>query len=136
VLALHHPPLRLGPLALTATAGTRNAEELAEVIAGSDVQAILCGHFHAQVTGHLCGIPVWVTPGVVTRLDLTAPPHLVRGVRGASATVVELGGPFSPLFHVLHARDPQAGQQVYLVDDESWEPVSGEDAEAEAEALT
>lgn len=77
------------------------------MVVGSDVRAILCGHYHAQLAGQLRGIPVWVTPGVVTRIDLTAPPSLVRAVQGASATVVDLGGPFSPSFHVIHARDPK-----------------------------
>lgn len=77
---------------------------------------LVCGHFHLQLTGQLNGTTVWVTPGVVTRIDLTAPPHIVRAVNGASATVVELGGSFSPSAHVIHARDPQAGKEVYIVD--------------------
>jgi hypothetical protein len=69
---------------------------------------------------------VWVTPGVVTRIDLTAPPHLERAVKGAGATVVDLAGPYSPMFHTLQARDPEAGTQVYLV-----EAMSGEDVDQE-----
>lgn len=53
---------------------------------------------------------------VVTRIDLSAPPHVVRAVNGASASVIDLGGPFSPSAHVIHARDPQAGKEVYAVD--------------------
>lgn len=53
---------------------------------------------------------------------------VMRAVKGASATVIDLGGPFSPAFHVIHARDPEAGEQVYLVDpSSSWEPVEAED---------
>jgi Icc protein len=126
VLVFHHPPVRVPSFVFVATSGLRNTDELADVIAGSDIQAILCGHFHVQLTGHLCGVPIWVTPGVVTRVDLTAPPGLVRAVRGASATVVDLGGLFSPAFHVIHARDPRAGRQVYLVDATTWAPVEGE----------
>jgi Icc protein len=70
---------------------------------------------------------VWVTPGVVTRIDLTTPPNLERAVKGAGATVVDLGAPGSPMFHVLEARDPEAGAQVYLVD-----ALSGEDVHKEA----
>jgi hypothetical protein len=94
----------------------QNATELGSALAGTDVHAVLCGHFHLQLTGTLAGVTVWVTPGVVIRIDLTTPNHLERAVKGASATVVDLGGPFSPTFHVVHARDPQAGTQVYLVD--------------------
>ena len=126
-LAFHHPPVQVSTSIFVATGGLENASELADVIAGSDVQVILCGHYHAQLTGHLRGVPVCVTPGVVTRIDLTAPPGLVRAVQGASATVVDLGGPFSPSFHVIHARDPEAGRQVYLVDGITWAQVDGED---------
>lgn len=83
-------------------------------------------HVHAQIAGSLAGVPVWVTPGVVTRIDLTASPALVRAVRGAAATVVDLAGPQSLLFHVLHARDPRAGKQVYSADATSWEYVTSE----------
>ncbi|BEL04663.1 metallophosphoesterase [Actinoplanes sichuanensis] len=127
VVALHHPPIVTGASPSMARVNLQNGERLAEVLAGSDVRAVLCGHYHSQLSGFLSGIPVWVTPGVVTRIDLTAPPHLVRGVLGAGATVVDLGGPFSPVFHTLHARDPRAGEQVYLVDTGSGRDVSAEE---------
>ena len=40
----------------------------------------------------------------------------MRAVKGAGATVVDLGGPFCPLSYVIQARDPQAGEQVYELD--------------------
>ena len=126
ILILHHPPVHVESSDLMASVGLENGTALASVVAGSDVQAILCGHYHLQLSGYLRGVPVWVTPGVITRIDLTAPAHLERVVRGAGATVVDLGGPFSPTFHVLHARDPDAGAQVYLVD-----ALSGVDVDAE-----
>lgn len=78
-------------------------------------------------------------PGVVTRVDLTAPPAVVRAVRGAAATVVHLGGPSSPLFHLLHARDPRTGEQVYLAAPtwQTWQPKGTSPALAQAgEPLT
>lgn len=122
VLALHHPPIHTPTAAWTREAGLHNRDALAEVIAGTDVVAVLCGHFHLQLTGQVAGVPTWVTPGVVSRIDLTAASRVVRGVRGAGASVVDLGGPFSPTFHVVHARDPLAGQQIYVAD-----PVTGAD---------
>jgi Icc protein len=124
VVVLHHPPIALPSSELMPRVNLRNAARLAETLAGGDVQAVLCGHFHLQLSGGLAGIPVWVTPGVVTRIDLTAPPHLERAVLGAGATVVDLGGPFSPMFHTVHARDPRAGTQVYLVDARSGADVT------------
>jgi Icc protein len=37
-------------------------------------------------------------------------------VKGAGATIVDLGGPFSPLCRVIQARDPEAGEQAYEID--------------------
>lgn len=126
VVALHHPPLHTATAPVTRSAGLRNSSDLANVIRGTDVVAVLCGHFHHQLFGNLAGVPVWTTPGVVTRIDLTSPPHVVRAVLGASATVVDLGGPFSPSFHLLHARQPNAGEQVYVVDPVTWQDASEE----------
>ncbi len=123
VVAFHHPPLHVGWSPFMRTDGLRESALLADAVAGTDVHAVLCGHFHLQLSGMLGGVPVWVTPGVVTRNDRTCRPQHIRGVLGASATVVDLGGPFSPAFHTLHARDPRAGEQVYLVDADSWDDV-------------
>ncbi len=86
LLVFHHPPAHVASSVFVATGGLRNPGELAAVVTGSDVQAILCGHYHVQLAAHLGGIPVSVTPGVASRIDLTAPARLVRTVRGASAT--------------------------------------------------
>ncbi|WP_250030244.1 metallophosphoesterase [Paractinoplanes maris] len=117
VLAFHHPPIALD-VEVQHALGLLNPEALAAAIRGTDVRLILTGHFHLQLFGLLEGVPVWVTPGVVTRVDLTAPAGTERAARGASATLVELGGPQSPLLHVLHARDPHAGRTAYELDAE------------------
>ncbi|ADB31126.1 metallophosphoesterase [Kribbella flavida DSM 17836] len=127
VIVVHHPPVYLESSVLMGTVGLRDSDRLASVLAGRDVRAVLCGHFHLQLAATLAGVPVWVTPGVVTRIDLTTPPQLERAVKGASATVVDLGGPFSPTFHVLHARDRAVGEQVYLMDALSGRDVDHED---------
>lgn len=124
VLALHHPPIYTATAPWTVGFGLQNRDELAAVIEGTDVVVVLCGHFHLQLTGILGGATVWTTPGIVTRIDLTASPSVVRAVHGAGATVVDLGGPFSPSFHVVHSRDEMAGQPVYVVDPVTWEETS------------
>jgi 3',5'-cyclic-AMP phosphodiesterase len=116
VLVFHHPPITLD-VEVQHALGLRNPEALADAVRGSDVQLILCGHFHLQIFGYLESKAVWVTPGVVSRIDLTAPVGTERAVRGASATLIQLGTPASPLFHTLHARDPQAGTTVYELDE-------------------
>ncbi len=124
LLALHHPPLHTPTAPWMEEFGLHNRDELASAVQGTDVVAVLCGHFHLQVTGRIGGATVWATPGVSTRIDLSAPPHVVRAVQGASATVVDLGGPFTPSFHLLHARDPEAGREVYVVEPTTWQPTS------------
>lgn len=96
--------------------GLRNGTGLADAITGTDVRLILCGHFHLQLFGMLAGVPVRVTPGAVTRIDLTATPGTERAVKGASASLIDLGGPHSPVCHTLHARDPLAGETAYEID--------------------
>ncbi|SDT02417.1 metallophosphoesterase [Actinoplanes derwentensis] len=124
VVVLHHPPIAPQWSEWMQTINLRDADRLAEVIAGRDVQAVLCGHFHLQLSGVLRGVPVWAGPGVVSRLDLTAPPHLMRVVQGAGATIVDLGGPSSPMFHAVHARDPLAGTAIALVDGRTGIPAT------------
>jgi 3',5'-cyclic AMP phosphodiesterase CpdA len=122
IVVLHHPPISVDAVPYMKSVVLQQPEDLAQVLAGTDVHAVLCGHLHHQLFGVLAEKPVWVTPGVITRIDLTAPSHLVRGVVGASASVVDLGGPASPVFHVVHARDLRSGTEVYVYD-----PLTGED---------
>jgi Icc protein len=116
VLAFHHPPIALD-VEVQHVLGLQNPSDLAEAIRDTDVQLILCGHFHLQLFGYLESVAVSVTPGVVSRVDLTAAAGTERAVRGASATIVHLGTPQSPLLHVLHARDPRVGEIVYELDE-------------------
>lgn len=127
VLVFHHPPLRLPSVPYVADVVLQNIEDLEEVVRGSDVRAVLTGHLHFQLSGFLAGVPVWVTPGIVTRIDTTAQPQLVRGVLGASATVIDLGGLSAPTFHLVVARDPRAGEEVYVVDPATGENISDEE---------
>jgi 3',5'-cyclic AMP phosphodiesterase CpdA len=122
ILVFHHPPLRLASLPYVEEVVLQNIGELADVVRGTDVRVILTGHLHLQASGFLADVPVWVTPGVVTRIDTTAPPHIVRGVLGAGATVVDLEDPLAPTFHLLTARDPRAGEHVY-----AYDPITGND---------
>jgi 3',5'-cyclic AMP phosphodiesterase CpdA len=115
IVVLHHPPISVDAIPYMRSVVLQEPAGLGDALAGSDVQAVLCGHLHHQLSGLLGEKPVWVTPGVITRIDLTAPAALVRGVLGAGATIVDLGGPFSPMFHTVQARDPRANTEVYVV---------------------
>ncbi|WP_405645500.1 metallophosphoesterase [Streptomyces sp. NBC_00019] len=117
VLAFHHPPFALDN-PLQQLFGLRNPADLAAAVRGTDVKVILTGHFHLQLCGLLESVPVWVTPGVVNRIDLTTAPGTERAVRGASASLIVLGGAAGPLFHTFHARDPRAHETVYELDED------------------
>ncbi|MEV7322397.1 metallophosphoesterase [Streptomyces sp. NPDC093970] len=116
VLAFHHPPFALDLSVTQPAFGLRDPGDLAAAIRGGDVRMILNGHYHLQLFGLLESVPVWVTPGVVNRIDLSVAPG-ERAVRGASASLVELGGPSGPLCHTFHARDPRAHETVYEIDE-------------------
>ncbi|MEU6348629.1 metallophosphoesterase [Streptomyces sp. NPDC047072] len=118
ILAFHHPPVHVELSSTQRVFGLRDPQDLAAVIRDTDVRLILTGHYHLQLFGMLESVPVWVTPGVVNRIDLTTAPGTERAVRGASASLVELDGPGSPMFHTFHARDPHAHETVYELDAE------------------
>jgi 3',5'-cyclic AMP phosphodiesterase CpdA len=122
IVVLHHPPISVDTIPYMQSVVLQDPDALGQVLAGTDVHVVLCGHLHHHLTGKLGEKPVSVTPGVITRIDLTAPPILVRAVLGAGATVVDLGGPFSPMFHTVHSRDARAGDEVYV-----YNPMTGED---------
>jgi Icc protein len=123
IVVLHHPPMSVDAIPYMKSVVLQEPAALGAAVAGTDVHAVLCGHLHHQLSGMVGDKPVWVSPGVITRIDLTAPKALVRGVLGAGATVIDLGGPSSPMFHTVHSRDPRAGSEVYV-----YNPVTGEDA--------
>ncbi|MBC7303581.1 MAG: metallophosphoesterase, partial [Nocardia sp.] len=81
VLVVHHPPLR-SPLATLDFLRLKDAEQLAEVVAGTDVRMILCGHNHLTGASALAGIPVWIGPAMAYRVDAMAPEGRHRGFVG------------------------------------------------------
>ncbi|MDA3648394.1 metallophosphoesterase [Saccharopolyspora indica] len=90
ILALHHPPL---PSAVPPVHLLRlhDAERLGEVIAGTDVRIILCGHNHATGCGALAGVPVWVSPACANQIDPLATGRL-RGVPGSGLSRIDVFG--------------------------------------------
>jgi 3',5'-cyclic AMP phosphodiesterase CpdA len=115
VLAFHHPPIAMDDEFQQALK-LQDAKELAEAIRDTDVRVILCGHYHLQLTGSIGQATVWVTPGVASRVDLTAPLGTQRVVQGPSASLVQLDPAQGPLIHTLHARVPGMGETVNELD--------------------
>lgn len=81
VLALHHPPLP-AVIDLMNLLGLDNRDAFADTLAGSDVRAILAGHFHYSCHGLFAGIPVSVAAASCYSLDAGAPGRSLVGVDG------------------------------------------------------
>lgn len=80
VLVMHHPPfpvrVTLRPFVLD------KPDRLADVLRGTDVRIVLCGHAHQSVGGAIAGIPVWVSGATSYRIDPLSP-----NLRGLPSTV-------------------------------------------------
>lgn len=82
ILAVHHPPIPT-PLEVMSVLELHRQHELAEVIAGSDIRAILGGHLHYSTHATFAGIPVHVASATCYTLDLGADARrLLSGVDG------------------------------------------------------
>ena len=111
VLAMHHPPVPttvrvLEPFQL------RGSDALAEVLAGSDVRAVLSGHLHYAVHGSLGGIPVTVAPATSYTVRVDAPHLGLTGVDGDQALALALVYPEQVVSTLLPLDQPPAVVQL------------------------
>ncbi|AMB58193.1 metallophosphoesterase [Microterricola viridarii] len=84
ILALHHPPIPT-PLAAMTVLELQDQRALADVIAGSDIRAILAGHLHYSSSSLFAGIPVSVAAATCYSMDVAAPDRQLRGVDGGQS---------------------------------------------------
>lgn len=92
ILALHHPPLP-SHVPLFDILELRDQDALADVIAGSDVRAILAGHLHYSMSGTFAGVPVSVASASCYTMDVARPPQRVNGMDAGQS------------FHLVHVYD-------------------------------
>jgi 3',5'-cyclic-AMP phosphodiesterase len=90
IVALHHPPIP-SPVEPMARMALRDPRRLRDAIAGSDVRLVLCGHSHHEAFGMLGATPVWVSPAIAYRLDVTST-GAFHGVPGTAFSGIRLGG--------------------------------------------
>ncbi len=69
VVALHHPPIP-SPIGPMAEVMLENPHALSDVIGGTDVRLVLCGHNHHEGSGALASIPVWASPSIAYRSNV------------------------------------------------------------------
>lgn len=89
VIALHHAPV-VSPLPALEKTGLRDSEQLERALRGSDVRAILAGHYHHSMTADVAGIPVLVAPALSYQQIMNAGPENVAGHDHAMFSLVRL----------------------------------------------
>lgn len=92
ILALHHPPLP-SHIPLFDILELRDTQRLADVVAGSDVRAILAGHLHYSTSGTFAGIPVSVAAATCYTMNLARPADSVNGMDAGQS------------YHLVHIYD-------------------------------
>ena len=92
LLALHHPPLP-SHVPLFDILELRDQGRLADVIAGTDVRAILAGHLHYSTSGTFAGVPVSVAAATCYTMNLARPAAEVNGMDAGQS------------FHLVHVYD-------------------------------
>ncbi|GAA4981010.1 metallophosphoesterase [Kineococcus glutinatus] len=117
VVVVHHPPLP-APTALHEALRLQRPQELLAALAGTDVRAVLGGHYHHPYVADLRGIHVVVAPGVANRTDVLVAPGRERAVRGSGACLLELDAD-TVRTTVLAVPAPGDGEEVLLLDEES-----------------
>lgn len=125
VVVLHHPPLP-APTVLHEGLRLRNPGDLLAAIAGSDVRAVLSGHYHHPFAATLpSGVTALVAPGIANRCDVLVAPGRERIVRGSGALLVEVdeAGVRSS---VLSIPTPGAGEELFVLDEEAVQRILAE----------
>lgn len=91
LLVLHHPPVR-SPVTTVDFLRLANPEDLEQVIAGSDVRMVLCGHAHYTGASSIAGVPVWIGPPLSYRTDPIPPAGRHRAGVGFGFSRIDIFG--------------------------------------------
>jgi 3',5'-cyclic AMP phosphodiesterase CpdA len=124
ILALHHPPIPVPMMRLAEIIELHDQHELAEVVAGSDVRAIVGGHFHFTSYSTFAGVPVSVASATCYTSELAPDQRLLSGVDGHQA------------FTMLHLYADRVVHSVVPAADAPEVSGYGIDVQAPFEALT
>lgn len=103
VLALHHPPIPSPLVPAAEIIELLETERLAAVVRGSDVRAILGGHYHFTSHSTFAGIPVSVAAATCYAVDTAPLDRLISAVDGHQA------------FNVVHVYDDRVVHSIVPV---------------------
>jgi 3',5'-cyclic-AMP phosphodiesterase len=116
VVALHHPPIPVPLVPASAIIELYDQQKFWEALAGSDVRAVIGGHFHYNSHTTYRGVTVSVAAATCYSLDTAPHQRLVSGVDGAQG------------FNMLHIYDDRIVHTVVPLEDAR--EVDGHPAEA------
>jgi 3',5'-cyclic AMP phosphodiesterase CpdA len=80
VLAMHHPPIPVPMMRIAEIIELRDQQPLADLVAGSDVRAIIGGHFHFTSYSTFAGVPVSVASATCYTSELAPDQRLLSAV--------------------------------------------------------
>jgi 3',5'-cyclic AMP phosphodiesterase CpdA len=80
VLAMHHPPIPVPMMRIAEIIELRDQQPLADLVAGSDVRAIIGGHFHFTSYSTFAGVPVSVASATCYTSELAPNQRLLSAV--------------------------------------------------------
>ncbi|WP_310963084.1 metallophosphoesterase [Nocardioides terrisoli] len=100
LLAMHHPPIPMPMLPLAELIELHDQRRLAEVVRGTDVRAVIGGHFHFTSFSTFAGVPVSVAGATCYTMDVAPADRLLSGVDGHQS------------FTMLHLYDDQVVHSV------------------------
>jgi 3',5'-cyclic AMP phosphodiesterase CpdA len=105
ILALHHPPIPSPLVPAAEIIELLDTHRLATVLLGSDVRAILGGHYHFSSHSTFAGIPVSVAAATCYAVDTAPLDRLISAVDGHQA------------FNVVHVYDDRVVHSIVPVPD-------------------
>ena len=112
VVIVHHPPIAANS-ALLAALELRNPRPLIEACEGSDVRAILSGHYHSATASFAGRTPVFVASGIANYSDPIALEGTERATISSGFSLVDLspdGAARASFITVPGSRD---GEQIF-----------------------
>jgi Icc protein len=85
ILAMHHPPIPVPMVPEAELIALKDQQALAAVVRGTDVRAVLGGHFHYTSFSTFAGVPVSVASATCYTLDPAPDARISSSVDGAQA---------------------------------------------------
>lgn len=118
VLAMHPPPIPVPMTPVAAIIELYDQHKLAEVLAGTDVRAILGGHFHFTSSSTFAGIPVHVASASCYTMDPAPKDRLISSVDAHQAFT---------MLHLYEDRAVFSVVPVFPAPEVNFEPLSSQE---------